>query len=1685
MSVQSAIKTTILSVFFVLASLLSLAQNGTEWIIPNQIYYKVKTYQNGIYAIPYAKLQSAGINTADLTNLQMWYRGKEQSILLQHDSLFFLGKRNDGKLDSLLYANSANQPHAYYSIWSDTSAYFFTIGTQPGKRIAVSAVPSVTTTESWYYEEALSIYTDLYYPGAYYSIETLKSDYDVGEGWFGDKIAKGGNPVTGSYTIPISSAYTQTAADVKIEVQIVGEWNNSNHVASLLIGNANTPDYTFNFSDFSAYEFRKISAVIPNSYLTGKNSIACTIRLSSAGTDVVAVSYIKITYPRNYLLTNSKDLSVILPENGNQNRTVNLSNVTGNLFILDITDELNQERIPYTQAGATASVVIPNTTKTFFVFTNRYYSISQVELVNMSLPNLNKDYFIIYPEIFNSSALSYDQYRSSNAGGNYDVERCSFEKLCNLYSYGEYSSIAIKRYCSEIIQVNSKEKYLLILGKGVVPSMSNFINNVGSVVYRKNPSFYWTNTDFKNHFVNLVPPYGEPGSDLMFSVDNKYAAQIHTGRVPARTNSEVLGYLEKVQAHESLDSTLLWRKNLIHLSGGEDAAQVTLFKKYVDTYKAYVEGPHLGGKVVKTYVKNLQNGAVDDQLISGVADDLNKGISLMTFFGHSSALINDVDIGFVSNPVYGYKNFGKYPMMLVNGCTSANIFSNYSFAEDWINTPGVGAINVLGHTDIGYTNNLYQFSLYFYNFQFNDYRYINKPVGFIHKKVIDSINSINASIDVTSQAQITQMNLTGDPALRLYNPGRPDYAIYGDNQTAEANCIITPSTTASITAKDPFRIIIPIDNYGSTTTKTVDIIIKRYVNNVFVKNYQATLPPLYYRDTVVFDISNNDGNYAGDNRFEITIDPSDSLKEMRKDNNVAYINYYMRSSAIKCMYPLNYSVVSNQPTVLTAQATNLFINLTDYYFEIDTSKFFNSMHKKTAVISSGSLPTWTPGLISDLTPSDSIVYFWRVRFNTIAPTEDTIWDNSSFTYIKNSNPGWSQTHIDQYLENNLVGLSYNRNQFKWEFPLTSIALMVQAAGGRYLGEKDLTLLTLNNLPLLQNTPYYNCVGGSGGLFMLTLDRSSLEPVVYNPNSEGWYYCGQNFDTRLVLEIPFPTNTNTPPSTTWLYGRDADGLIRAIQHANKNDYLIIFNDGNSMKNGWPANLQTYFKDSLHATQISALTSGQQPFLLITKRINTSPITEKVNVSTATDSFVAIDTTLNSFFYKGRITTNLIGPSSMWGKMYFAIDTSLNDETSLKLIRFDIMANPIDTILLPKVDSLDLNGTYLIDGVHVYCKLLLDLEDDGTLTPPTLKKWQIIYNGVPEGTLNPYAVGLDTYTIPNHPEGDSISIKYQFDNISDYDFSKPIQVVYSIRNESGSLRIDTITYSVLNARQSIVFTYKFTTKGLTGKNYIQAYVNPQMQSEQYYSNNVLESLFVIEADKTQPVLEVAFDGIRIFDGDLVSASPLIHISLKDNNQYLLLTDPASIELYLLYPGQTNAVQITSTNPMVQSWSLENARTNTFVAEIKPANLPDGTYTIIVQGKDASGNKTGGHQYKITFKVENKPSISYFYPYPNPFSTSTRFVFTLSGTSVPDNLKIQIMTVSGKIVKEIFKEQLGPLHIGNNISEYAWDGTDDFGDRLANGVYLYRVIIKDSNQFFEHRETAGDKAFKQDWGKLYILR
>ena len=128
-----------------------------------------------------------------------------------------------------------------------------------------------------------------------------------------------------------------------------------------------------------------------------------------------------------------------------------------------------------------------------------------------------------------------------------------------------------------------------------------------------------------------------------------------------------------------------------------------------------------------------------------------------------------------------------------------------------------------------------------------------------------------------------------------------------------------------------------------------------------------------------------------------------------------------------------------------------------------------------------------------------------------------------------------------------------------------------------------------------------------------------------------------------------------------------------------------------------------------------------------------------------------------------------------------------------------------------------------------------------------------------------------------------------------------------------------------------------------------------------------------------------------------------------------------------------------------------------------LPDGTYQVTLDVKDKAGNPA--EQAKTTFTVQSELTIASVLNYPNPCSSGTTFTYNLSREA---QVRIEIYTLAGELVKVI-----DPASGEVGYNEQYWDGTDDRGFPLDNGVYIYRIVA----------EADGEVA--QAIGKLVILR
>jgi len=345
---------------------------------------------------------------------------------------------------------------------------------------------------------------------------------------------------------------------------------------------------------------------------------------------------------------------------------------------------------------------------------------------------------------------------------------------------------------------------------------------------------------------------------------------------------------------------------------------------------------------------------------------------------------------------------------------------------------------------------------------------------------------------------------------------------------------------------------------------------------------------------------------------------------------------------------------------------------------------------------------------------------------------------------------------------------------------------------------------------------------------------------------------------------------------------------------------------------------------------------------------------------------------------------------------------------------------------------------------------------------------------------------TTTISDKEAGETFGIKMAYQNISALNFNDSLTVRTTILNltKNQSQVITKKIPALASNGIAQVSIDNLPTLNFEGQNKISVFVNPRILSELYYTNNEVEYLYKVKADTKSPIMDVAFDGVRIMDGDLVAPNPLISVVVRDDNKYRIKQDTVGLSLILTLPGENVLPErINFSDPRVQFFAA--TQTSPLRVEFRPGLLANGIYKLAVQSEDGSGNKSGNISYAVRFEVVNESKISNFYPYPNPFSSSTSFVFTLTGSKVPDHIKIQVLTVSGRVVREITKSELGPIKLGNNLTSFAWDGTDEYGDKLANGVYLYRVLTEMDGASLNKFETAADNTFKNGFGKMYIMR
>ena len=1642
---------------------------GNEWIDYEKDHLTIQLAEDGIYKIDYNQIAFSGFEESLLkgSDLVLFKNGIQVPIYVSTEAFFsqgdyieFYGTKNRAELDQYLYKDPAKELlNPNYNTVTDTSTYYLVANPEVAKERyenVANDFSNLPAPELYYMEQEDITFSNSYNRIRINAQGVHYSTYDEGEGFaFGWQHLQylDFNP-TNIYEGDVNGI---------VEARWVGWEDDHQHTLSV----NNTVYYDTSFQDVKVIQ---ANFELPNSQI--KDLTRVIIEGKYNAEDLFNVSTSQLSYPRKFDFNgaNHFEFNVQASSSRKYIEIENFNSTAGTPVVYDVSNA--KKIIAQNEAGIIKLVLPPSTIDRKLVLINdsNGAKLADTELKTFeNYTNGEAEYIIITHPLLRSDVngvdwvKNYADYRSSAEGGSFTTSIFDIDQIYDQFGYGiERHPQGLKNFGAFIAKNWDETKMVFIIGKSV--------------------EFFYvrSETQIQQHLHKslFIPTFGSPGSDmLLFGKFENATPPYPIGRIAAISPDNVRIYLDKAKAHARSqregDQTLedkTWLKEIVHLSGGGGANEQERLFGHLEVMRDTIENSLYGARV-STYRKTA-TATVTSSQSAELTEKLNNGVSIVKFLGHSSAHTFD----FAINDPDELLNKDKYFYLSAMGCFAGLIHGrNRSLSERYIFSEESGAVAFLASSAQGYEYSLRTFGIAFYNLLGNEM--YGSYLGDIIKTNVFKLEE-NGSPIFKLLAQ--QMTLHGDPALVLGINEGPDFVI--DNQTVQ---IEPQNLNANL---DSFQLCFDIVNIGNRIHGDLAFKVNQKIPNgeLFDLKSSSVKAPSYIGN-VCLNVPMLKEDVAGINQLYIELDHENKIAEFpnpaAENNNKLYssfgiegLDFFISSNNIRPTFPTNFAIVNDANLKLFASTSDPFAPLNTYLFEIDTTEKFNSPLKQDYQTQQlGGIIEWTP----NINLLEDQVYYWRTGVDSIDQNGYN-WRNHSFIYMPEASPGWNQSHYFQHLKNDFDNLSLPEETRKNSYAeyLSDLTVLNGVYDGEFRPE-----LNVNNIP----TRYIPSDGPvEGGVYIAVLDPVSLKTL--NNDHPGLY--GSIIPSWLGVGFTaFPFNTQTL--------EDRENVINFLNDiVPDGHYVVLFTiqtkDGLDYRpelwldDSWTigTNLFKVLEDQGASLIKSTIDVGALPYSVVFKK-NDPSFTPVESIGSLTESNT-INLSLTTRWFKGSINSQVIGPAYNW--QYFEWELGaydqVNDTISYDIIGLD--ANQTETVLFENQLGQTLDLTSVSASEYPYLKLVFHSKDELDRTSPNLNYWRVFYDGLTDLAINPndqFIFESDTII-----KGESLKLEYSIANLGPLDVDS-VLVKYTIRDQNNQAISETLGYGAVIANESITGTYSRGTDDLQGDYYLSIIINPDnMPSENYRFNNIGQLNFHVLGDNINPLLDVTFDGIHIIDRDIVSAMPVIRIELADENEFLALSDTSLFDIMLQYPIESDPrpVNFSDLDVIFYPASGDLSEENKAAVEINRTFELDGIYTLIVQAKDASGNVSGDLSYKVAFEIITKSMVSRVMNYPNPFSTATRFVYTLTGSQIPDVFTIQIMTVSGKMVRQIEKHELGEIKMGTHMTDYVWDGSDDYGDKLAPGVYIYRVLIwNDDGDQIELFESKADNYFKEGYGKMVLLR
>ena len=853
-----------------------------EWIAYDQPYVKLKVSQKGVYKVPFSALP-AGFPVSQPEKLQLWHRGRQVAILsVANNEILFYGVPNDGAIDSLLYRPMSSRLNPYTSLYSDESSYFLTVGKVNGARAEMvgTASGSGAATES-------HLQTDVKAFANEYSLSTLSAiRASFFNSFFENGASKTGVTVLPGKSVTYNFQLTKRVAGMKPQVKMMvhGRSNNSRSIEVYAGKTEGTvrkvgaiPNANFVASLYS-FELAETDLNTDGSGVLLLKSVASDTR------DRFSLAYYTITYNQSNSIGTEKSLEFNFPKTSDASTHVKIAGTSATSKVYDISNPDVPRILPGTGADFTMPRIKDQALKVLLTNETLPIAAAKISSIALAKPDVKKyNYIIITNQTLEEGAKAYAAYRASAEGGAFVPLVMKITDIYDQFNYGEPSPVGIRRFVDYMLSDGNREKYLFLMGKSIT-----------------------FNERMVRELPDEVPTIGFPGSDILLieglAGAPKEVPAIPVGRLSAITNQHVYDYLAKVKEYEHSNvQDVSWKKNILHLNGGKSSAEITQLKNILAGLAPQAEKGYIGAKVTP-FVK--QQGISEVESVN-ITPEINAGVGLLTYFGHGSTTVTDLDIGYITDAARAYNNQGKYPLLYFNGCGVGNVFSarfnmspsssdRIALSLDWILAPKRGTVALIANTFDTYVSSTSNYLDKLYTALFLDANTSKQSIGRIQMEVAKRIFA--EGYGAYEVANVHQALLQGDPALKMIYVASPDYSVDPD----ESILIYSESPDKTIEKSATLTAAISIKNQGKyNADEKLPVELTYTFQNGTGEVKSQTVASMPYSDTIKITFPNKGALKS----VQVRLDRANVIQELNESNNSAELLVDWEVAKSQHIYP--------------------------------------------------------------------------------------------------------------------------------------------------------------------------------------------------------------------------------------------------------------------------------------------------------------------------------------------------------------------------------------------------------------------------------------------------------------------------------------------------------------------------------------------------------------------------------------------------------------------------------------------------------------------------------------------------------------------------------------------------------------------------------------------------------------